>query len=294
MGVSTAKRIFDIALCVLTIWIWGPVLIVCTLLNLVTNGLPVFYVSERRVHYHRLARITKFRAMVRNADKIANRDTIPVADTIFLNLPINSPLYTRVGRLFERLCLTELPQFLHVLTGQMSLIGNRPLPENIVAKLRAKYPYADSRFVTKSGMTGPVQLVGRDNLPDDQRLSLEIKYCRACLESYSMRLDFLILLYTVLLGFRLIDTFSVQEVEQLMNRYCRFDLAGWWDVYMQQQRRVAAWQATPAAAPARRAKKRIETVWASQGTRTQRGKKTPEPATAEAPFTAEDVRSRRA
>jgi lipopolysaccharide/colanic/teichoic acid biosynthesis glycosyltransferase len=292
MGVATVKRIFDIALCVMTIWIWGPVLIVCTLLNMIINGLPVFYVSERRVHYQRLARITKFRAMVRNADKIANRDTIPVADTIFLNLPIDSPLYTRLGRLFERLCLTELPQFLHVLMGQMSLIGNRPLPENIVAKLRAKYPYADSRFLTKSGMTGPVQLVGRDNLPDDERLSLEIKYCRACLESYSLRLDFLILLYTVLLGFRLIETFSVHEVEQLMNKYCRFDLTSWWDVYLQQQKRVAAWQATSASAPAGGLQPRIETVRASQHTR--RTHKAPKPVTADASFGTENVGSRRA
>jgi len=236
MNVSIAKRIFDIVLCLVTVWLWGPIVIICALLNLLFNGRPAFYFSQRRVYNCSCARIAKFRAMVRNADKIANRDTVPISDKIFLNIPTDSPLYTPLGRLFEQLCLTELPQLLHVLAGQMSLVGNRPLPENVVAKLRSRYPYAEDRFLVRAGMTGPVQLIGRDNLEDQMRLSLEIRYCKACLESYSVRLDFMILLYTVLIGIGISSTFSVRQVEQLLDRYCRYNLAGWWNSYLEHER----------------------------------------------------------
>ena len=261
------KRIFDIVLCLITVWLWGPIVIICALLNLLFNGRPAFYLSERRVHNCSQVRIAKFRAMVRNADKIANRDTVPISDKIFLNIPADSPLYTPLGRFFERLCLTELPQLLHVLAGQMSLVGNRPLPENVVAKLRSKYPYAEDRFLVRAGMTGPVQLIGRDNLPDEKRLSLEIRYCKACLESYSVRLDFMILLYTVLIGIRISSTFSVRQVEQLLDRYCRYNLAGWWNAYLEHQHELVELLKAKVAArvpakrgPSHRQKGQIELV----------------------------------
>jgi len=235
MRVSFAKRMFDIVLCLATIWVWLPVIILCALLNFILNGRPVFYPSNRRVHNRTQVQVIKIRAMVRNADKIANRDTVPVGDKIFLNISSDSALYTPLGRFFEALWLTELPQLLNVLAGQMSLVGNRPLPENVVAKLRARYPYAEDRFWIKAGLTGPSQLVGRDNLSDQERLSLEIKYCKACLESYSLRMDFMILLYTALIGLRLSNKLSMRQVEQLLDRYSVSNLTGWWDTYLEHQ-----------------------------------------------------------
>ena len=235
MRVSFAKRMFDIVLCLATIWMWMPLVIVCALLNLILNGRPVFYPSNRRVHNRTQVQVIKLRAMVHNADKIANRDTMPVSDKIFLNIPTDSTLYTPLGRFFEALWLTELPQLLNVLAGQMSLVGNRPLPENVVAKLRARYPYAEDRFWIKAGLTGPSQLVGRDNLSDQERLSLEIRYCKACLESYSLRMDFMILFYTALIGLRLSNKLSMRQVEQLLDRYSVSNLTGWWNAYLERQ-----------------------------------------------------------
>ena len=173
MDVPLKKRFFDVGICLATVWLWLPVLLVCSLLNLVLNGRPVFYVSKRRIDRGHVVPIVKFRAMVRDAALLANRDTIPVTKTIFLNIPCDSSLYTRLGRLFEKCCLTELPQVLHVLRGQMTIVGNRPLPENVTDKLRSRYPYAGDRFLVKGGLTGPVQLVGRDRLT-------EIRTMRPC------------------------------------------------------------------------------------------------------------------
>jgi lipopolysaccharide/colanic/teichoic acid biosynthesis glycosyltransferase len=195
----TRKRALDLILTVLGAIAWVPVVLMAATLVLVTSGRPVFYRSQRRVSKDDLMKVVKFRTMVKNADKIANRETLPVNSVRFLNIPSDSPLYTKAGRLLERCGITELPQFVHVLSGRMSIVGNRPLPDNVLDCLREEYPYADERFLTRAGLTGPAQLVGREQLTDDERLRLESAYCRACVHSYSMWLDFSILLYTVLI-----------------------------------------------------------------------------------------------
>jgi lipopolysaccharide/colanic/teichoic acid biosynthesis glycosyltransferase len=195
----TRKRALDLTLTVLGAIAWVPAVLVAAALVLLSSGRPVFYRSQRRVSKNGVMRTVKFRTMVKNADKIANRTTLPVNNVRFLNIPTDSPLYTRAGRILERCGITELPQFVHVLSGKMSIVGNRPLPENVMDCLREEYSYADDRFLTPAGLTGPAQLVGREALTDDERLRLESAYCRACIHSYSIWLDLSILIYTVLI-----------------------------------------------------------------------------------------------
>ena len=198
MGSSGRKRLFDCALVALAAPAWLPVLGLCALLILLLEGRPVFYVSGRQIGPGRVHPIMKFRTMVRNADKLLNRDTVPVVGTAFLNIPREAAVYTPIGRLIERLALTELPQLLHVVSGTMSIVGSRPLPTRVMEVLSQEHPEAEERFLTKAGLTGPVQLVGRDLISDDDRLSLEIEYCRiASSPDYRMRLDLWLLAYTV-------------------------------------------------------------------------------------------------
>nr|WP_272876142.1 sugar transferase [Neoroseomonas soli] len=185
----------------------------------VLEGRPVLYVSRRRLNSGPAEPIVKFRTMRRDADRIANRDTVPIVSTRFLNLPITSPLYTPIGRVIERLMLTEMPQLLHVLAGRMSVVGNRPLPDNVVASLGEEFPQVEDRFLTPGGLTGPVQLVGRDLLSDQQRLAIEIAYCDAVLRNYSPLLDLRILAYTVLAGFSESARFTSEEVLDLLARH---------------------------------------------------------------------------
>lgn len=175
-----------------------PLMLIFAMLILVLEGRPVLYVSRRRMHAGPPESISKFRTMRRDADRVANRDTIPVQGVRFLNLPITSPLYTPVGRIIEKLMLTEMPQLLDVLQGRMSVIGNRPLPERVVASLREEFPHVEDRFLVPCGLTGPVQLVGRDFVSDAERLQIEAAYCRAVLNDYSILLDARILACTVL------------------------------------------------------------------------------------------------
>ncbi|HEX5130391.1 MAG TPA: sugar transferase [Usitatibacter sp.] len=217
------KRAFDIVVTLLAAITWVPAIVFSMLAILVLDGRPVFYVSPRRVHRGKSIRVVKLRTMRRDAERIANRDTVPVQGTRFLNIDRNSPLYTWVGRKIESLTFTELPQLFHVLAGHMSLVGNRPLPENVIESLRAAIPTVEDRFETPAGLTGPIQLAGRERLSDAQRVALESGYCRVAASSYSMWLDFLIVYHTVLVCVGIERPFSFAEIHQLV---ARFDRAG--------------------------------------------------------------------
>ena len=212
------KHIFDLFLIGSLSLVLAPVLAVCVLAIWALDGRPIFYLSQRRVYLGHSIWVVKFRTMRRDAERIANRDTVPVTSTRFLNLPIDSPLYTPVGRWIERLMLTELPQLYHVLLGQMSLVGNRPLPENVIAALAELYPRVEERFNVSAGLTGPIQLVRRDAISDADRLRVEIAYCHAVARSYSIWLDLRILFYTVLVGFIPHYRFTPKQVLRLISR----------------------------------------------------------------------------
>ncbi|GAA4672632.1 sugar transferase [Nocardioides nanhaiensis] len=216
------KRAFDLTLVVLGALVWVPVLALASLMVLLREGRPVYYKSNRRVSGGEVIKLTKFRTMVKNADKIANRNTVAIDNNVrFLNIPPDSPLYTPVGRLLERGGITELPQLVHVLRGDMSIVGNRPLPENVMSCLREEYPYADDRFLTKAGLTGPAQLVGRESLTDSERLKLESAYCHAARHGYSMWLDLSILLSTVMIVLGVRQALGYQGTLDLIERRSR-------------------------------------------------------------------------
>jgi lipopolysaccharide/colanic/teichoic acid biosynthesis glycosyltransferase len=219
---SVKKRIFDATITALAAPLWLPVVIICALLILILDGRPIFYVSQRQVAAGKYRPIFKFRTMKRDADKILNRDTVPVTGTAFLNIPRGSDIYTPIGRMIERLALTELPQLFHVLSGTMSLVGSRPLPARVVEVLRANYSDTDARFLTTAGLTGPVQLVGRESISDADRLRLEIQYGQiASSAEYSMWLDLGLLLYTVIVVLVPDRLLTVAQAGDLMRRLKR-------------------------------------------------------------------------
>ena len=101
--------------------------------------------------------MVKLRVMVPDANKV----TAPVEAGRFLNTPPDSPLYTPIGRLLDRLGLNEIPQFIHVLRGDMSIVGARPLTDVVRDALSELHGDIDSRWVTPAGLTGLPQLIGR-------------------------------------------------------------------------------------------------------------------------------------
>ena len=109
------KRILDIVLSGLLLLILWPVYLVVAALIAVEDGLPVLYRAERGGFRGVPFTICKFRTMVRNADKIGGGTT-----------SFHDPRITKVGNFLRKTKLDELPQFVQVLQGKMSLVGPRP------------------------------------------------------------------------------------------------------------------------------------------------------------------------
>jgi len=198
--------------------LWLPLMVIASIAILITSGWPVTYLSKRYVLKDTYRTVVKFRTMVRNAAQLANRDTVPHDPNRMLNIIIDDSLYTPLGKFFDKIHVSEMPQLIQVIFGTLTLVGNRPMPENMVNKARAVYPFLEERFSVPGGITGPAQLCGRENLTDIQRLELEITYCYLCQESYSPLLDIHLLLLTFLLPFHKI---SRQRMLDLMYSYTK-------------------------------------------------------------------------
>ena len=102
---------------------------------------------------------------------------------------VDDPRVTRAGRLLRRFSLDELPQFVNVVRGDMSLVGPRPEEEAVVALYDERQRI---RLAVKPGMTGPMQVYGRADLTFEERLAMERDY----LDNISVAGDLAILLRT--------------------------------------------------------------------------------------------------
>jgi lipopolysaccharide/colanic/teichoic acid biosynthesis glycosyltransferase len=86
----------------------------------------------------------------------------------------NDPRITRIGRILRRFSLDEVPQFINVLKGEMSLVGPRPEVPQVAEDYYADWHWA--KFGVRPGMTGPMQVNGRGDLDLDERARLELAY----------------------------------------------------------------------------------------------------------------------
>ena len=146
----------------------------------------IFFVQERIGKNGKLFKFYKFRSMVPNADEILFRtleiDKI-MAEEYQKNKKLkNDPRVTKVGRLIRKTSLDELPQFINVFLGDMSLIGNRPyLPR----EKNDMGTYYEDIIKTKPGLTGYWQVSGRSNTTFKERLKIEREYSKCA----GLRLD---------------------------------------------------------------------------------------------------------
>ncbi|NJL95072.1 MAG: undecaprenyl-phosphate glucose phosphotransferase [Anaerolineae bacterium] len=143
---------------------------------------PIFFTQERVGLDGRPFPMLKFRTMIVNAERIAQW-TVE-----------NDPRITRIGRFLRRTNLDELPQFINVLYGQMSLVGPRPEQRQFVEEFRRRFPRYSERHREKAGITGWAQVNGlRGDTPIDERLRADLYY----VENWSLWMDFKIIVRTV-------------------------------------------------------------------------------------------------
>jgi len=179
-----SKRIFDILISSFALLTLSPLMLLIALAIVIESRGPVFYISKRAGRGYRIFKFYKFRTMVNGADK-------KVKDLAHLNQydanggPVffkinNDPRVTRVGKFLRNTSLDELPQLLNVLLGDMSLVGNRPLPLYEAAKLTTD-DYA-ARFMAPAGITGlwQVKKRGTKEMSVEERISIDIDYAGRC------------------------------------------------------------------------------------------------------------------
>ena len=174
LGVSM-KRFLDVFLVVLAMPVWLPLLAIIGLIKFAADGSPLLYLSQRIGRGGEAFTVFKFRTMVDDPEFI--QDQISRLGKVgFEAIPLDSPVYTKAGRLFERLQFVELPQLLNILKGDMSLIGYRPLPKSHVDALEQTLgrDAVLRRHTYAPGITGFAQLSDKSLLSNESRVEIEI------------------------------------------------------------------------------------------------------------------------
>jgi exopolysaccharide biosynthesis polyprenyl glycosylphosphotransferase len=189
------KRAMDVTLSTALLLLLSPVLLASSLLILLDTGRPVLFRQRRAGRDGKSFTMLKFRTMVQGAEEQLGE----LVDLEKLDEPAfkiaDDPRVTRAGRMLRRFSLDELPQFVNVLRGDMSLVGPRPEEEAVVALYDERQRI---RLAVKPGMTGPMQVYGRGELTFEERLAMERDY----LDNISVAGDLAILLRTPAAIFR--------------------------------------------------------------------------------------------
>lgn len=189
------KRTLDILVSTMTLVVLSPLFVVIAVVVKLDSRGPVIFSQSRAGQRERPFQMHKFRTMVRNAEQLLPQlvrlDELP--EPMF-KLE-HDPRVTRVGSLLRRWSLDELPQFLDVLRGDMSLVGPRPEQVELVDRYT---PEQRLRLIVKPGLTGPMQVYGRGALGLEERIAVEHDY----IENLSFGRDIRILALTVSAVFR--------------------------------------------------------------------------------------------
>lgn len=176
---SKVKKLFDYVSSFLGIVILSPILIITSILIKAESKGPVIFKQKRPGVNNKIFNIYKFRSMRIDTPDLA---TDKIEATVFI---------TKTGRFIRRTSIDELPQLFNILKGDMSVVGPRPALYNQY-ELIEKRTNANVHTV-KPGITGLAQVMGRDNITDDQK----VQYDKFYVENQSFVLDMYILYKTV-------------------------------------------------------------------------------------------------
>jgi len=198
-GRDAVKRVLDIAGGLLLLVVFSPIMAAAALAVKLTSAGPVFHRQVRVGRRGEPFTMLKFRTMHANAGHAIHQDYVtwfiksggkgrPNSDGLFKLT--NDPRVTRAGRFLRKASLDELPQFLNVLRGEMSLVGPRPpLPFEV----EQYQPWHRRRVLeAKPGITGPWQVQGRSRTSFDDMVRLDLRYAR----THTLWTDLKILLAT--------------------------------------------------------------------------------------------------
>jgi Undecaprenyl-phosphate glucose phosphotransferase len=179
------KRMFDIALSILVLLLTLPIALLIALAIKLTSRGPVFFQQERVGLNGNVFRMLKFRTM-----RVGTREE---EETVWTSS--NDPRRTAVGIFLRRTNLDELPQFINVLKGDMSIVGPRPERPHFVEKFLEEFDRYNFRHTFKVGITGWAQVNGwRGDTSIGKRVEFDLYYLR----NWSITFDLQIVTMTLL------------------------------------------------------------------------------------------------
>jgi lipopolysaccharide/colanic/teichoic acid biosynthesis glycosyltransferase len=141
------KRVYDILFVLFLLPLAMPLLLISALVIKIDSAGPVLFIQERLGQKELPFRLFKLRTMVHHAENHGPQWCIE-----------NDSRITKVGKFLRKLRLDELPQFLNVLKGEMSLVGPRPIRQHFTEMLSKKIPFYKLRLLAKPGLTGWAQI----------------------------------------------------------------------------------------------------------------------------------------
>ena len=177
------KRLIDIILSLLFLIILSPLFIIIPLLIKLTSKGRVFYIQERVGENGKNFNLIKFRTMIEGAEDL----TGPVLSSE------EDKRVTLIGKFLRKTHLDEIPQFINVIKGEMSIVGPRPERPEFFERIEKNIPHFAYRVRLKPGITGLAQILGKyDTTPEEK-----IKYDLIYISNWSPFFDFYILLLTI-------------------------------------------------------------------------------------------------
>jgi lipopolysaccharide/colanic/teichoic acid biosynthesis glycosyltransferase len=171
------KSILDRFVAAIALLLFSPIMLIAAIAIYIRMGRPIFFTQPRPGKDSRIFTFYKFRTMTNECDSNGNL------------LPDEQRL-TAIGQFLRQTSLDELPQLWNVLKGDMSFVGPRPL---LVRYLDRYTPEQARRHEVKPGITGWVQVNGRNNLPWEEKFQLDVWY----IDRWSLWLDLKILFLTI-------------------------------------------------------------------------------------------------
>jgi lipopolysaccharide/colanic/teichoic acid biosynthesis glycosyltransferase len=195
------KRLFDITISMIGLIITSPILLITAIAIKLESPGPIIFKQERLGLNGKVFKIYKFRSMCEGAEKGGVYEKK------------GDPRVTKVGNFIRKTSIDELPQFVNILKGEMSLIGPRP------ALTYHPWPYNEyteeqkKMFHVRPGVTGWAQVNGRKEVEWPRRIELNVEY----VDKMSLHFDLMIFFKTIFKVLRMEDNLNVKETASKKN-----------------------------------------------------------------------------
>lgn len=182
------KRLVDIFISILALIIFSPIMILSVIMIKATSPGPIIFKQERVGLNRKPFKMYKFRSMRVEAE---SKEKVKWTTE-------NDPRKTKWGNFMRKTSIDELPQFINVLKGDMSVVGPRPERPYFVEQFKEKIPKYMIKHQVRPGITGWAQVNGwRGDTSIEKRIEFDLYY----IENWNMSLDVKIILLTFLKGF---------------------------------------------------------------------------------------------